>query len=131
LLDLDTLVDYIKIKPTRGYCKDEKYIGKRLNPLTKEIETEERLRPWTLFVYSTKELVESKRFEDHADHLIKKILISKGKLKEFINQPERFEIMLQIYLSVDKKEDYFGFGIKSDLISKLVEISNFIEWRTR
>ncbi len=131
LLDLNTLVDYIKINPTRGYSKAEKYIGKHLNPSTKKIETSERQRPWTLWVYSTNGMVTSKRFDDHAEHLILKVQNAKGQIKEFINQPDRFEIMIQIYLSVYKKENYFGFGIKSDLFGKLIEITNFIEWRTK
>lgn len=128
-LDLQTLSDFLKLKPTRGWTNGEKYIGKQLNTETKQIETVERQKPWTMFAYETKEIVDSKRFQDHARHLLEKLDAIKDSLKDLVAQSDKFEILIQIYLKFDKDQDYFGFSAESELLSRLSEYSHQIEWR--
>lgn len=71
-LDLQTLTDFLKLNPTCGWTNGEKYIGKQLNTVTKEIEAIERQKPWTMFAYETHSHVTSNRFQEHTDHLLDK-----------------------------------------------------------
>jgi hypothetical protein len=129
--DIETLTDFLKLKPTRGWSNGERYIGKILNPETKEIESEERQKPWTLFVYETNGLVDSKRFQDHADHLLSKLDPIKDNLKDLLGQPDRFEILIQVYLKFDSDQDYFGFSSDTKTLKKLADYCQLIEWRNK
>jgi len=128
-LDLQTLTDFLKLKPTRGWTNGEKYIGKQLNIDTKEIETIERQKPWTMFVYETNALVTSNRFQEHADHLLDKLEAIKDNLKDLVSQPDKFEILIQVYLKFDKEQSYFGFSSDSVTLKRLTDYCHQIEWR--
>lgn len=128
-LDLPSLTDFLKLLPTRGWTNGEKYISKQLNTDTKTIEQVERQRSMTLFVYETKGLVQSTRFKEHAEHLIDKLTSIHSNLKTFINQPDNFEILIQIYLTLDKEESHFGFSVDSEILKKLTDFCYLIEWR--
>jgi hypothetical protein len=130
-LDIDTLTDFLKLKPTRGWSNGEKFIGKQLNPETKEIELVERQKPWTMFAYETNELVDSKRFQDHADHLLSILEPIKDNLKDLLGQPDKFEIFIQIYLKFDSDQDYFGFSSDATTLKKLADYCQLIEWRNK
>jgi len=130
-IDLNTLTDFLKLKPTRGWSNGEKFLSKRLNPETKEIETVERQKPWTMFVYETNGLVNSKRFIDHADHLLSKLDPIKDNLKDLLGQPDKFEIFIQVYLKFDSEQDYFGFSSDTTTLKKLADYCQLIEWRNK
>lgn len=126
--DLKTLTDFINLKPTRGWTSGEKYIGKHLT-VTKEIETIERQKPWTLFAYETKEFVNSNRFEEHADYVLDKLDAITDNLKDLIAKPDKFEILIQVYLHFDKEQDYFGFSAEATTLKRLADGCHQIEWR--
>jgi len=130
-LDLQSLTEFIKLNPTRGWTNGQKYIGKQLNPKTKQIETVERQKPWTMFAYETKEIVNSNRFYDHARHLLDKLDSTEDNIKALIIQSDKFEILIQVYLHFDKDQDYFGFSAESELLKKLAEYCHQIEWRNK
>lgn len=131
VLDIDTLTDFLKLRPTRGWSNGEKYIDKQLNPETKEIESVERQKPWTMFAYETNELVDSKRFQDHDDHLLSILEPIKDNLKDLLGQPGKFEIFIQIYLKFDSDQDYFGFSSDATTLKKLADYCQLIEWRNK
>jgi len=130
-IDLNTLTDFLKLKPTRGWSNGEKFLSKRLNPETNEIETVERQKPWTMFAYETKGLVNSKRFLDHADHLLSKLDPIRDNLKGLLGQPDKFEVFIQVYLKFDPDQDYFGFSSHTTTIKKLADYCQCIEWRNK
>ena len=130
-LDLKTLTDFLKLNPTRGWTIGEKYIGKQLNTDTKEINIIERQRPWTMFVFESKSLVTSKRFHEHAEHLLEKLDAIQGALKDLIVQPDKFEILIQIYLKFDPKQDYFGFSSDAETLKRMANYCQHIEWRNK
>jgi hypothetical protein len=128
-LDLQTLTDFLKLKPTRSWTDGEKYMGKQLNTEKKQIETVERQKPWTMFAYETKEVVNSNRFHEHAQHLLDKLDAIKDNLKDLVTQTDKFEILIHVYLKFDKEQDYFGFSAESELLKRLSEYCHQIEWR--
>ncbi len=130
-LDLPSLSEFLKLNPTRGWSKDQRYIGKQLNLETKQIETIERSKPWTMYAYETKGLVESTRFNEHAEHLIEKLTLIENNLRTLIDQPDYFEINIIIYLILDESEKYFGFSTDPQLLQKLTQFCHHIEWRNQ
>ncbi|CAM3385115.1 DUF4279 domain-containing protein [Aequorivita lipolytica] len=130
-LDLQTLTDFLKLNPTRGWTNGEKYIGRQLNTDTKQIETIERQKPWTMFAYETKEIVNSDRFQVHAIHLLEKLDEMKNNLKDLVAQPDKFEILIQVYLQFDKDQNHFGFSSETELLKRLSEYCHQIEWRNK
>ena len=128
-LDLQTLTDFLKLKPTRGWTDGEKYIGKQLNPETKQIDTVERQKTWTMLAYETKEVVDSNRFHEHAQHLLDKLDAINVNLKELVVQTDKFEILIHVYLKFNKDQENFGFSAESDLLKRLLEYCHRIEWR--
>jgi hypothetical protein len=130
-LDLQTLTDFIKLNPTRGWSNGEKYIGKQLNTDTKEIESIERQKPWTMFAYETKALVKSDRFQEHADHLLDKLDAISDNLKDLIAQPDKFEILIQVYLHFDTDQAHFGFSSQASTLKRLAGYCHQIEWRNK
>jgi hypothetical protein len=131
ILDLQSLTELLKLNPTRGWSNGEKYFGKQFNIETKETEKIERQRTCTLYVYETNELVESKNFHDHADHLLKKLEKVKDILIELIRQPDKFEINIHIYLKFDKDETYFGFSSETEILKRLADCCQILEWRNK
>lgn len=131
VLDLQTLSDFLKLNPTSGFSNSEKYIGKQLNTDSKEVEAIERERPWTLFAFETKGLVNSKRFKEHANYLLSKLEPIKSNLIEFLEQPDKFEILIQVYLTIEKDEKYFGFSSEPTTLKKLTDYCHLIEWSAR
>lgn len=128
-LDLQSLTDFLNLTPTRGWTNGEKYIGKQRNTETNKIETIERRKPNTLFVYETKGIVDSTRFQDHAAHLLDKLDAIKENLMILIAQSDKFEVLIKIYLKFDKDQPYFGFSAESNLLNRLSTYCHLIEWR--
>lgn len=131
VLDLQTLTELLRLNPTRGWTNGEKYMGKQLNTDTKKVETIERAKTWTMFVYETTGLVASKRFQEHADHLLSKLEPIKTSLEELLSKPEQFEIFIQVYLTIEKDEKYFGFATEPPTIKRLTDYCHLIEWRAK
>jgi hypothetical protein len=130
-LDLQTLTEFISLEPTRGWTNGEKYTGKQLNTNTKEIELIERQKPGTMFAYETKAIVNSNRFQEHADHLLDKLDAIKENLKDLIAQPDKFEITIQVYLQFDPKQHYFGFSSEAATLQRLAGYCHQLEWRNK
>jgi len=128
-IDLKTLTEYLNLEPTRSWSNGEKYVGKQHNSNTNETELVERQRPFTLFEFATKQSVKSKRFHEHAEYLLVKLDSIKDNIKNLVSQPDKYEILIQVYLTFDKKQDNFGFSVDSFLLKRLTEYCQQIEWR--
>ena len=41
------------------------------------------------------------------------------------------QISMYIYLKIDNDEEYFGLGVKTDLLKNFLEFSHYFEWRKK
>lgn len=129
--DISQLTNILKTDPTRGFSANESYEGRQLNTDTKQIEPTVRQNPYTLWVFNTKSLTHSTRFEEHANRLLNLLTPQLDSIKKIIADKDGFEVIIFIYLTFEKDEEQFGFGSTSTLLKQLVDISHQIEWRTK
>ena len=116
----------VGLKPKVSHDKGDKFTTRRRNPETKKIEMVERVWPNGLWIFSTKNIIKKKRFENHAQHLLRRLQKNKKYIKKFLK--EGVQIDIYVNLQIDTKADFFGLGAKSQLFQELLEYCNYFEW---
>lgn len=130
-LSLEQLTDLLQFEPTCGWTNGENYQSKQLNTNTGKIEEIERERSSTHFVYETQDQIHSDKFEDHAEHLLRKLEPFKKQLTELLAQPDVYDLAICIYLKFGAGQDYFGFYADAKTLTRLAECCRMIEWRNK
>ena len=130
IVDLDSITDLISLKPTRGWSVGDRYMGKQMNTESKQVETIEREQNNTLWAFNTGHFVSEPRFEEHAKFLIEKLKDKKETIKSILSQGDKFEVNVFITMTIDRSEVNVGLGTSTELLRELIDLCNYIEWRT-
>lgn len=122
-------LDHLKILEARSWKKGEKYKGKERN-VQKQIVEVERVRPFGIWGIDSKGLGNSKSVEEHILYILEKIEPHKKFLKKFIDDNPDLGPRFYIYYEMDKTEQDVGaYEIKSDLLKRITDICDYIEFK--
>lgn len=115
----------LNVKPSHAWQKDDEYLGKTINEVTKERENITRKRPFGLFEINTLGLVASKVINDHVTYLHDLLNGKSAFLTEILKDPA-YTIIISVYK--ESIEDDIEYQIDSKLFSDLVRLSHEIHF---
>jgi hypothetical protein len=120
----DQITSELDIKPSRAFAKGEKYQGRVLNTLTKEVESVWRERWSGIWTISTEGLVTSKYVEHHAQYLLD-LLEPKVSL---INRYLSIYSQIRFYIWWEPHAGHGSYVISDNTLRKLGNLCHYTEF---
>ncbi len=114
------------IQPTRSFAKGEKYLGKQMDPQTKNIFTVWHERPWGIWAIDSESLVQTKRVEQHFVYLLNILEPKKEQIKRYLSQDKGFSV--RFYVWWEPFPPSSSHTISSQVLARASELCHYIEF---
>ena len=119
----DQITSELDIKPSRAFAKGEKYQGRVLNTLTKEVESVWRER-WTgVWAIRTEGVVTSKYVEHHAQYLLDLLEPKASFLDRYLSI-----YSVRFYIRWEPFGEHGSYRISANLLGRMAKLCHFFEY---
>ena len=125
-LNPNTVSQQLEIQPTRSWSKGETYIGKTLDPTSKEVRQTTRKRPWGIWVYSTNPNVSTKRVEDHISFILNLLEPKQQELRYYVELAASYSVSFSIYWK--PLSGYGSYEISGNALARLSTLCHYTEF---
>jgi hypothetical protein len=127
LLEPEVISAELEMDPTWAFSKGESYIGRSLNPQTKEIIRVTRQYPWGVWGLDTRSMTNNRDVNEHLLFLLNILEPKQEKLAKYLSLLDEYSIGFNIHWQT--KGDYTGsYEINSPLLSRITSLSHYVDF---
>lgn len=127
-LSPEVITSELGIKPSHAFAKGDRYLGKTLDPNTRETIKVWRERPWGIWRIDSKPLQHThKKVEEHVKFLLDMLEPKKTKIEKYLSLSKK-EYILFFNVNWRPFDDWGSYQISSGIIQRASMLCHYIEF---
>jgi hypothetical protein len=114
------------VQPTLAWAKGERYLGKELDPATKQIVERWAERPWGMWHINSKAVVHSKKVEDHLAYLLDIFEPKRDRLIPYLQR--ELEYSISVYIRWEPSDVAGSYRISSGILTRTASLCHYMDY---
>ncbi len=125
-LDPRKVTSDFNIQPTLAVRKGEKFLGKKYDPIAKQVVEEQHTRYFSVWDVSSETQQSLKRVKEHIEYVLNILEPHSEAIKRYLEQEKKYTI--SFYIRWEPNGEHGSYQISGDLLGRMADLCRFVEF---